>query len=104
MVRIAECKAPGQNCVILDPICIPVEDIAINVNRALHHLLDDLHIAAELLPLDKVNFQPPPRFVVDTGGIAYVLTIKYGPYCIRSAKSQDGLCLHRDSQTHSSYQ
>jgi len=55
VVVVAEGEAPGQHREILDPIGVPVQHVAVQGDRAFHHLFDHLDIGAQLFALDEVD-------------------------------------------------
>ena len=95
VVVVTERKAPGENCIVLDPVGIPIEHIAVNVHRALHHLFDDLHVVAQLLALNKVNLDLAGGALVDQLGEHRVAAIKHRADRIGTTQRQCGLCVSK---------
>ena len=46
---VLEGEAPVEDGEVLDPVVVPADDVAVELDRVLHHLLDDLDVAAERL-------------------------------------------------------
>ena len=64
VVVVAESETPREHREVLDPVGVPVQHVAVDVDRSVHHLLDHLHVVAELLALDEVDLHLAGRAFV----------------------------------------
>ena len=76
MVCIAESKAPRKNRKVLDPIGIPIKHVTVNLHRALHRLLNDLHVRTQLLTLNEIDLELIGSSVVHAFGEGNVLLVQ----------------------------
>ena len=100
MSHIAEGETPAHDGEVLHPVGVPIEHIAVDVDRAGDHLLDHLLIVAELLALDEVDLEFARRAFVDELGEEHVLAIEQRADGVGSAERQCllGRCRGRQQQ------